>query len=123
MDKKRFIYSLKKGFVFYALSTIATALLMVGFIDGTSIAELMDVEGWVFFIASCISHASQLMLVPYALFVVLLALQLPRVATITQTTAATLIFILLLLDSQVYAIYRFHINGMILGMVFGDGAS
>ena len=50
------------------------------------------------------------------------ALQLPRVATITQTTAATLIFILLLLDSQVYAIYRFHINGMILGMVFGDGA-
>ena len=29
MDKKRFIYSLKKGFVFYALSTIAAALLWV----------------------------------------------------------------------------------------------
>lgn len=114
---------LKKGFLFYALSTIAMALLMMNFIKSSSVLELMDFEGWIFLIVSCISHASQLALVPFLVFAILVGIRLPRVATVVQAIVTALLIILLYLDSQVYALYHFHINGFVLNMVFGEGAS
>ena len=112
---------LKKGFLFYALSTIAMALLMMNFIKSSSVLELMDFEGWIFLIVSCISHASQLALVPFLVFAILVGIRLPRVATVVQAIVTALLIILLYLDSQVYALYHFHINGFVLNMVFGGG--
>ena len=38
-------------------------------------------------------------------------------------TTTSLLAILIFLNMQVYHIYRFHINGMVLSMVMGEGAS
>lgn len=53
----------------------------------------------------------------------LAALRLPRIAKISHISLVAILAILLFLDHQVYAIYRFHINGFVLSMVFGEGAS
>lgn len=45
MKKNSFTHSLKQGFLFYAFSTLALALLMVSFISGSTVLELMDMEG------------------------------------------------------------------------------
>lgn len=123
IGKKEILDQLKQGFLHYAFSVAATTILLANFMVGASISELMDFEGWVFFIASCVSHASQIMLVPYIAFAILAAARLPRVATTVQTMFTVLLLALIYLDSQVYGIYRFHINGFVLSMVFGEGAS
>ena len=123
IGKKEILDQLKQGFLLYALATAVCIIQLLGFMNGSAIYNVMDIEGWVFFIASCISHASQIMLVPYIVFAILTAARLPRVAKVVQMILIVLLMALLQLDHQVYGLYRFHINGFVLSMVFGEGAS
>ena len=50
------IREVKQGFLFFAFSTLLIALQFGLYITDSSILELMDLEGWLFFITSCISH-------------------------------------------------------------------
>lgn len=45
-----------------------------------------------------------------------------RIARVVYFALVVLLVLLVFLDAQVYAIYRFHINGFVLNMVFGPGA-
>ena len=116
------IKGLKQGCLFYALSTLLLAIQFGCYIIGSSILDFMDFEGWIFFIASCVSHASQFALVPYLLGTIVLACRCPKSARVVQIVGVILLCILNYLNSQVYAIYHFHINGFVLSMVFGEGA-
>lgn len=118
-----FADTVKRGFLFYAFSTLAVAVLMGFNITGSNIAEMMNLETWLFFLASCVSHAATLCLIPYIIYVLLAACRLPRVANATHIALTVVLMALIYLDSQVLDIYRFHINGFVLGMVFGEGAS
>ena len=62
---------MKQGCLFYALSTLLIAIQFGGYMIGSTILDFMDFEGWVFFIASCVSHASQFALLPYLLAILL----------------------------------------------------
>ena len=66
--KNQLINGLKQGFLFYAFSTILIAIQFSFYIVGSPILDYMDFEGWVFFAASCVSHASQFALLPYTVF-------------------------------------------------------
>lgn len=90
---------------------------------GNSIAELMDFEGWCFFIASTISHASQVALIPFLVYLIFAAVRLPRVATVVHIVLVVALCILCYVNEQIFALYRFHINGFILNMFFGDSAA
>ena len=57
--KNQLINGLKQGFLFYAFSTILIAIQFGFYIVGSPVLDYMDFEGWVFFAASCVSHASQ----------------------------------------------------------------
>lgn len=117
--------NLKQCFILYTLSTLVLAVQFMTYMGGgNSIAEIMDTEGWVFFAASCVSHASQIALVPFALGTLLVACRCGRkVSVAVQTAGMALLFALNYLNMQVYSIYRFHINGFVLSMVFGDSAA
>ena len=82
----------------------------------------MDLEGWVFFAASCVSHASQFALVPYLLSLLFLLCRYRKTALVVQIIGVVLLSVLNYLNSQVFSIYHFHINGFVLSMVFGKGA-
>ena len=112
----------KQGFLFYAFSTLLIALQFGLYITDSSILELMDLEGWLFFITSCISHAAMFALIPYLLSLIFTFCRCTKTARIVQIVGIVLLCIINYLNSQVYAIYHFHINGFVLSMVFGEGA-
>ena len=120
--KNQLINGLKQGFLFYAFSTILIAIQFGFYIVGSPILDYMDLEGWAFFVASCVSHASQFALLPYLLGFLVLLCRFPKTARVVQIAGVVLFCVLNYLNSQVYAIYHFHINGFVLSMVFGEGA-
>ena len=112
----------KQGFLFFAFSTLLIALQFGLYITDSSILELMDLEGWLFFITSCISHAAMFALIPYLLSLIFTFCRCTKTARVIQIVGVVLLCIINYLNSQVYAIYHFHINGFVLSMVFGEGA-
>lgn len=71
--QQTFKIGLKQGCLFYALSTLLLAIQFGSYIIGSTVLDFMDFEGWVFFIASSVSHASQFALIPYLLGTIVLA--------------------------------------------------
>ena len=116
------LQEIKRGFLFFAFSTLLIALQFGLYITDSPILELMDFEGWLFFIASCISHAAMFALIPYLLSLIFIRFRWYKTARIVQIAGVVLLCIINYLNSQVYAIYHFHINGFVLSMVFGEGA-
>ena len=112
----------KQGFLFFAFSTLLIALQFGLYITNSSILGLMDLEGWLFFITSCISHAATFALIPYLLSLIFTFCRCTKTARVIQIVGVVLLCIINYLNSQVYAIYHFHINGFVLSMVFGEGA-
>lgn len=114
-----------QGFLFYLLATIALAAIFFSYIlNGTS-TEVMDPLGWIYFTASCLTHAALFALIPFLVF------QLPlaalgcrqRLTDILLSVAYALMFIVAVANSYVYSIYHFHINGLVWEMLTGPGAS
>lgn len=114
----------KRGFLFYAFSTLALALLFASYIVGSSVLEIMNAEGWIFFLLSCVSHSSQLCLLPYLFYLLFLIFgrRGRKAAGVLMVVLVCLLLIVAYINGQVYAIYRFHLNGLVLGMLFGEGA-
>lgn len=61
-------------------------------------------------------------LIPYLLSLIFTFCRCTKTARIVQIVGIVLLCIINYLNSQVYAIYHFHINGFVLSMVFGEGA-
>ena len=114
----------KPGFLYLALSTAFLAVQFLLFIKGNAALSMMDFTGWVFYVTSCVSHAACFTLIPFLLvYLPLSALRHWRIGGALMITVLSLVSVLIFLDMQVYDIYRFHINGFILNMVFSSGAS
>lgn len=114
--------ALKELFLYYSLSTVVLSLLFAAYMWGSSVIEVMDFLGWLFFATSCLSHAAVVMLLPFLLSSFMVAFRFFRVARALQVVLTILIFILTYLNMQVYALYRFHINGFVLNLLTGPGA-
>lgn len=115
--------SLSECVAFYLFSLISFSLIFVWSASGSMLSASLDVWGWVVFGVSCVAHASALALAPLFIGCLLSLLHLRRVATVVSVTLASLLCAVLIADAMVFSIYRFHINGMVLNMVFGGNAS
>ncbi len=112
-----------EGLAYYAVSVLILAVEFFIYLIRGQQAGYMDFGGWVYFICSCLSQAAQLALFPYLIFYLPLALTgWRRTAATLQVGLTAVMCILVYLNSQVYALYRFHINGFVLNLVFGEGA-
>ena len=124
---------LLKGLCFYALSTLVLGIQFLWTIVGSAVLESMDGLTWLFFIASCFSHAATVALIPLLLFFLfsLVVGLLPRswraagwkIVGGVYVVLAALLSMGVYLDMLVYRIYRFHINGIVLRMFFGKGGN
>ena len=113
----------RKGILYYFLSTLMLALMLFSYIFGTTTINVMDVTGWTFFTLSCLSHAAILLLPALLGYALLARLRHPHLATTWFVAIVSLLMVVLMLNRQVYQLYRFHINGIILNMFFGSGAN
>ena len=113
----------KQGFLYYLFATLTGGLLLMFYMVGDPVAQSMDATGWIFFLTSCLSHASIVMLpVWLVLFLPFTLLHMRRAAATLLVTGTSLLTILAFVNMQVYKIYRFHINGFILNMLTGPNA-
>ena len=111
---------LKKGFIYYLLSSLFIALLFLFYIQGNNITSQIDTCGWIFFVTSCIGHAAILVLALFLVFYVPWALlRLKKLSAALFVTAVSLLAMLVFVNMQVFKIYRFHINGFIINMLTG----
>ena len=119
-----FKHTLKPGFVYLAVTTLIFFIQLAWYIHGSPVTAAMDAAGWVFFLTSCLSHGACLALILWLVLCLPLSLaRLPRLGGWLMCGGATIVSVLLFLNMQVYDIYRFHINGFVLNLVFGGGGS
>ena len=117
------IQQLKQGFLYYLFATALTGGLLVWYIKGDTVGESMDALGWLFYLTSCVCHASVVVLALWlVLFLPWTLLRLRRVAAVLTVTGVSLLTALTFVNMQVYKIYRFHLNGFILNMLTGPNA-
>ena len=116
---------IRQGFLYYLLATLALALIFFCYIFQGASTEMMTPIGWIYFVASCITHAAILLLIPFLLIQLPLAVLgcRQRWANGALGFVYGLLFVLAVANSYVYAIYHFHINGLVLEMLTGPGAS
>ena len=113
---------MKVPFLFYAFSTIFLAFMFCTYMIGSSVLSSMNFEGWVFFVVSAISHASMFMLVPFLVALPINMIGWRKTALGIQGVLVALIFVLNFINEQVYAIYKFHLNGFVFNMLTGPAA-
>lgn len=115
--------SIRQGFLFYTITILTFAVQFVTYLAGSPQAGNMDCLGNLFFLSAAISHASIFALIPFALFLAtLLASRNKMAANVVHVSLATLMSILFYINGYCYALYRFHINGMVISMFFGEGS-
>ena len=110
------------SFLFYAFSSLFLAVMFCTYMIGSPVLSSMDFEGWVFFIVSAMSHASMFMLVPFLVALPFNLFGWRKVALSIQGVLVSLLFVLNFINEQVYAIYKFHLNGFVLNMLTGPAA-
>lgn len=122
MKEKTYKDFAREGFVYYTFVTILLAAEMFSYIFASPAKGVMTGESWFYLTLAAIGHAATLALAPFAIYLLVGLTGLRRTAVGIMTTLCAVAAMLLLLNRQVYAIYRFHINGMIMNMITGPGA-
>lgn len=106
----------------YLLSTLFLAIVFVIFT--ISRMDSMDVISWIYLLFSSVSHASMVMLIPLVLSFIpgVFCGKKSNAPFWTMIGLTALLFVIVFADANVYDLYRFHINGMVLSMLFAPGA-
>ena len=113
----------KTAYAFYLISTTIICAILFVPIFYSQIISLMDLQGFIFFIMACLSQAAIFSLPAFLLATILHKVRLPRVACWSAVGLMALLTLFLIIDLKSYSIYRFHINGFVLNMIFGSNAT
>lgn len=114
--------TVKRSFLYFGFSAILIAIQFLFYLLNSPQLEMMDLSGWLFFIASCISHASTFAIIPFLIALPFAFLKKENVSAVIQIVFVVLLSILNYLNYQVFGLYHFHINGFVMNMVFGPNA-
>ncbi|MCK9159887.1 MAG: DUF3413 domain-containing protein [Bacteroidaceae bacterium] len=116
---------MEKGFVYYLLSTVAVAIQFFMYLISSSQISFMDIGGWIFFIGACLAHAALFTLIPYLILFMPVALSVRNKSWAFRAMCVGMILLetFCLINGEVFSLYHFHINGIVLNMVFGTGSA
>ena len=117
--------SLRTGLLHSLLSALLLALVFLDYLLRSASLSFMDVGGWIFYLLSCLSHAALFAALPYVLLWVPTALLgcSQRVSATLGCIGQTLVLTLFVINRFVFGLYHFHINGLVLQLLTGPGAS
>ena len=115
---------IRRNFLYYAISAIVIAIQFFTYLTNSPQIHYMDGLGFVFFVGAVLSHAAIVAFVPYLLGIVTkIACKKDSIASIIHVFLIIVLNLVILINGYVYAQYRFHINGLILSMLFGEGSN
>lgn len=116
------IQEIKQAFYCYLSATLIYAIQFLIYLFSSQVLSLMDFGGWVFYVTSCVSHAACIALFPFVLHCLFILVRIPKAGAAISCILASLISLVLIINGQVYQLYRFHINGFVLNMITGPAA-
>ncbi|MBR5434557.1 MAG: DUF3413 domain-containing protein [Bacteroidales bacterium] len=115
--------SIQKNFIYFCCSSVVIAIQFFLYLANSPQLEYMDVLGHIFFVGAVLSHAAIFALVPYILgCIAALATKNETISSITHITGVVILNIVFFINSYVFSLYRFHINGLIISMFFSEGS-
>lgn len=116
--------ALRRGAWFFVLSALLTGLLSLNYFRQLSID--FAGEGRIYALFTTLGHFAMWALAAWLVFCLPWALAFPRkpFAAILSVLAGTAGTALVLTDTFVFGLYRYHVyNGFVLDLLFGDGAA
>ena len=116
---------LKAGFIYFLLSTLLLAVVFFVYLLRSASLEFMDFGGWVYYTLSCLSHASLFAVLPFLVLYLPTALMGAgrKVCGMLMCIGEVLVVTAAVINGFVYGIYHFHINGLVLNLLTGPGAT
>ncbi|MBR1395820.1 MAG: DUF3413 domain-containing protein [Prevotella sp.] len=123
--KRPLSQTLRIGFIYFLLCTLLLAMVLFSYILRSPSLSFMDVGGWIYFVCSCLSHAALFAALPFLLLYLPAALigAGPKWSGGLMCVGEVLVTVVLIINSFVYGLYHFHINGLVLSMLTGPGAA
>ena len=117
--------TIKTGFVYFLLSSVLLALVFLTYLLRAASWAFMDAGGWVYYAASCWSHAALFAVLPFLLLYLPAALlKAPRgVCGGLMCAGEVLVVTVFVVNAFVYNLYHFHINGLVIDLLTGPGAT
>ena len=125
MKNKSLKQSLRIGFVYFLLSALLLSAVFLSYLLRAADTSFMDAGGWLYYLASCLSHAALFAAVPFLLLYLpsaLLGLR-PKWSGTLMCIGEVLVVTTFVVDVFVYSIYHFHINGLVVDLLTGPGAT
>lgn len=114
---------LKLGFAIYIAGSFTLFLQFFLYLLQSNIASTTDFAGYGYYLVAAFAHAGLFALIPYLLYILMsLACPFPRFNQGLLITFYFLLNIVAYLNGLVFQLYKFHINGLVLDMVFGQDA-
>ena len=125
MAKRILRQTLRTGFIYLLLSTVLLAIVFFSYILRSASLDFMDIGGWLYFVCSCLSHAALFAAVPFLLLFLPAALlgAGPKTSGGLMCAGEVLLVVGFIINGFVYGLYHFHINGLVISMLTGPGAS
>ena len=125
MAKRNLRQTLRTGFIYLLLSTVLLAIVFFSYILRSASLDFMDIGGWLYFVCSCLSHAALFAAVPFLLLFLPAALlgAGPKTSGGLMCAGEVLLVVGFIINGFVYGLYHFHINGLVISMLTGPGAS
>lgn len=113
----------KFGFILYLFTTVITFIDFFVTLFRSNIIADMKVTTWLFFAPTALGHAAMLALVLYIVYLLLATIfKNNKIPATIYVVLAILAQVIIVLDGLVFNLYRFHINGFVLDLVFGAGS-
>jgi len=117
--------NLKYGFFLFLCTILIIFTDFIVYVLNSNVNNSMDVLSWGYFVIAALGQASLfatlLYLVAFVPFV--LIFKSKKVATSIFAAITVLVQIVLVLDIFVFEIYKFHINGFVIELLLGGGAT
>ena len=116
---------MRVGFLFFLLSTLLLSMIFLSYLLRSNSLHIMDIGGWVYYVASCLSHAAVFTAIPFVFLFIpttLLGVGLKWSGGL-MCLGEVLVMTLFIINGYVFNIYHFHINGLVISMLTGPGAN
>jgi len=117
-------YYLQTGFLLLVSASILLFLQFFGYLYNSYLADSMDAMGWIYYFFSAAGHGFLFALLPFLLvYLPLISMtRFYKTALFLLFTLYLLLNILAYLNGIVFQLYKFHINGFVIELLFGAHA-
>ena len=113
---------LKMGFLYYVSLSLMLFATMVVMLVRMPLFAAMDFQGWLYFLPAALSQSTIFALLPFVLSVPFLFIARGRFYSKAMISLSTILLLFFIVDAMIYSLYRFHINGFVIDMLFGGAA-